>query len=77
MVWLLTETLGEGDEVVASGLQLLDGVGDDVLRSRDNGLVVQGEDGAGMVADGGVISSLAHLGGDCKRVARAINHKNC
>lgn len=76
MVWLLTEALGEGDEVVASGLQLLDGVGDDVLRSRDNGLVVQGEDGAGMVADGGVISGLALLGGDFKRVAGAINHKN-
>lgn len=71
MVRLLAKALSEGDEVVASGFQLLDGVRDDFLRSCHDGVVVQGEDVAGMGADNVVIPSLALLGGEADGIAGA------
>lgn len=70
LIWLLLEALSESDEFVTGSLQLLDGVREDLSRGCRDCLVVQGKDGGRMLADHSVVSVLALLSRDAKRVAR-------
>lgn len=65
---MLTKALSKCDQSIPSGLQFLDGVRDDLLRSGRDGFVVQSEDVAGALSDNGIVSVLALLSRNAKRI---------
>jgi len=70
LVWVLSKTLSKRDELVSSGLQPLDSVRDDIVRSLLVRLVVESEDGAGVLIGDCVVLVFARGGARTSRVAR-------